>query len=93
MEGGKGVLPDDWVQQASSKQTPSDFGGLGYGFLWWIHEDGTYEAIGVFGQSVFISPKENLVIVTNSAWPEADAIPRYLVHDAYVAAVRKALAK
>jgi CubicO group peptidase (beta-lactamase class C family) len=93
MEGGKGVLPANWVQQASSKQTPSDFGGLGYGFLWWIHDDGTYEAIGVFGQSIFISPKENLVIVTNSAWPEADAIPRYIVHDAYVAEVRKALAK
>jgi len=93
MEGGKDVLPDGWVQQASSKQTPSDFGDLGYGFLWWTHDDGTYEAIGIFGQSIFISPRENLVIVTNSAWPEADSIPRYIIHDAYMAAVRKALAK
>jgi len=91
MEGGHGVLPKDWVAQASSKQTPSDFAGLGYGYFWWIHDDGTYEALGIFGQSIFIAPKEKLVIVTNSAWPEADAVPRYAVHDAYVAAVRKAL--
>jgi CubicO group peptidase (beta-lactamase class C family) len=93
MEGGHGALPKDWVAQASSKQTKSDFGDLDYGFFWWVHKDGTYEAIGIFGQSIFIAPKEHLVIVTNSAWPEADATPRYAVHDAYVAAVRKALAK
>jgi CubicO group peptidase (beta-lactamase class C family) len=91
MEGGHNVVPKRWVRQASAKQTASDFGGLGYGFFWWTHDDGTYEAIGIFGQSIFIAPKEHLVIVTNSAWPEADATPRYIVHDAYVAAVRKAL--
>jgi CubicO group peptidase (beta-lactamase class C family) len=91
LEGGHGVLPKDWVAQASSKQTPSDFAGLGYGFFWWIHDDGTYEALGIFGQSIFIAPKEKLIVVTNSAWPEADAVPRYGIHDAYVAAVRKAL--
>ncbi|HWA92613.1 MAG TPA: serine hydrolase domain-containing protein [Rhizomicrobium sp.] len=91
MEGGHGVLPAGWTAQAASKRTPSDFGGLGYGYFWWTHDDGTYEAIGIFGQSIFIAPKERLVIVTNSAWPEADATPRYIVHDAYVAAVRKAL--
>ncbi|MEA2946794.1 MAG: hypothetical protein QOI40_2124 [Alphaproteobacteria bacterium] len=91
MEGGHGALPDGWTQAAASKQTASDFGGLGYGYFWWIHDDGSYEAVGIFGQSVFIAPKERLVIVTNSAWPQADATPRYVVHDAYVAAVRKAL--
>jgi CubicO group peptidase (beta-lactamase class C family) len=91
MDGGKGVLPDGWVKQASSKQVMSDFQGLGYGYFWWTHDDGTYEAVGIFGQSIFIDPKAHLVIVTNSAWPEADATPRYIVHDAYVAAVRKAL--
>lgn len=91
VEGGHGALPAGWTAKASSKQTKSDFGGLDYGYFWWVHPDGTYEAIGIFGQSIFVAPKEHLIVVTNSAWPEADAIPRYAVHDAYVAAVRKAL--
>jgi len=32
-------------------------------------------------QSIFIDPKMHLLIVTNRAWPEAQAILRYLVHD------------
>lgn len=89
--GSTEVLPQGWVAAASSKHTPSDTPTLGYGYFWWVHEDGSYEAIGIFGQSILIVPKEKLVIVTNSAWPEADADRFYVVHDAYVAAVRAAL--
>ena len=46
-EGGKGALPDGWTKAASSKQTKSDFGGLDYGYFWWVHKDATYEAIGI----------------------------------------------
>ncbi|HUO91902.1 MAG TPA: serine hydrolase [Rhizomicrobium sp.] len=88
---GEEILPSDWVEAASAKQTPSDFGKLGYGYFWWIHPDGSYEAIGIFGQSILIVPKQDLVVVTNSAWPEADADRFYAAHDAYVSAVRAAL--
>ena len=50
-----------------------------------------YEAIGIFGQSIYINPAEKLIIVTNSAWAQADELPPYAVHDAYVDAVVKAL--
>ena len=86
-------LPMGWVEAASKKQTPSDFGQLGYGYFWWIHPDGAYEAIGIFGQSILIVPQQELVIVTNSAWPEADADRFYVARDAYVSAVRAALHK
>ena len=89
--GGEDILPQGWVEAASAKQTPSDFAGLGYGYFWWIHPDASYEAIGIFGQSILIVPKEDLVIVTNSAWPEADADRFYIARAAYVAAVRAAL--
>jgi CubicO group peptidase (beta-lactamase class C family) len=95
MQGGRvgdvEVLPKGWVAAASSKQTRSDTELLSYGYFWWVHPDGAYEAIGVFGQSILIVPHEKLVIVTNSAWPEADADRFYVVHDAYVSAVRAAL--
>jgi len=95
MQGGRvgsdEILPRGWVEAASKRQTKTDFGQLGYGYFWWIHPDGSYEAIGIFGQSILIVPKENLVIVTNSAWPEADADRFYIARDAYVSAVRAAL--
>lgn len=91
--GGEKVLPDGWVKDASSKHVQSDEGDLGYGYFWWIHPDGTYEAEGIFGQTIFLDPKDDLVIVTNSAWPEADAAKYWAAHDAYTVAVRKALAK
>ncbi len=95
MHGGKAagrdVLPEGWVKAASTAQTPTPFAGLGYGYFWWIHSDGTYEAEGIFGQSIFLDPKDDLVIVTNSAWPTADDDKYWLAQDAYFAAVRKAL--
>jgi CubicO group peptidase (beta-lactamase class C family) len=89
---GKSMLPDGWVKDASSKHVQSDEGDLGYGYFWWIHPDGTYEAEGIFGQTIFLDPKDDLLIVTNSAWPAADDPKYWMAHDAYTAAVRKALA-
>lgn len=89
--GGEQVLPPAYVADATRKQVQSDFEPLGYGFQWWIHAGGAYEAIGIFGQSIYIDPAEHLVIVINSAWPEADADKYYIVHGAYIEAVTKAL--
>jgi CubicO group peptidase (beta-lactamase class C family) len=40
---------------------------VGYGYDWQIRQDGGYEAVGAYGQSVTIYPKEHLVIAGNSA--------------------------
>jgi CubicO group peptidase (beta-lactamase class C family) len=97
MHGGKAdghdVLPDGWVKAASTAQTPTGYPGLGYGYFWWIHDDGTYEAEGIFGQSIFLDPADDLVIVTNSAWPTADDDKYWAAQNAYFAAVRKRLGK
>jgi CubicO group peptidase (beta-lactamase class C family) len=50
--------------------TPSQ-GSAGYGFLWWLQGDGTYRASGIYGQGIYISPEENLVIAVLSAWTTA----------------------
>ena len=90
--GGEQVVPTDFLVQATRSQVKSDWDDYGYGFQWWIHPDGSaYEAIGIFGQSIYINPAERLIIVTNSAWAQADELPTYAVHDAYVDAVVKAL--
>ena len=89
---GKQILPKNWVKEASSTQIRSDWQHYGYGFQWWVEPGGkAYEAIGIFGQSIYINPEENLVIVTNSAWPKPDSDRLYANHDAFVAAVIKTL--
>jgi CubicO group peptidase (beta-lactamase class C family) len=88
---GERVLPSDYLADATKAHTQNADGPLGYGFQWWTHDNGAYEAIGIFGQSIYIDPAEHLVIVTNSAWPEADADKYYIVHAGYVDAVTKAL--
>jgi CubicO group peptidase (beta-lactamase class C family) len=89
MRGGKiagaSILPDDWIAQATRPQVP------GYGFQWWVQGDGTYEAVGIFGQEIFIDPKEDLIIVTLSAWPQADDPKFYAITAAYFSALTKAL--
>jgi CubicO group peptidase (beta-lactamase class C family) len=89
MRGGKigasSILPQNWVAEATRQQMP------GYGFQWWVHPDGTFAANGIFGQSIYIDPKEDLVIVTSSAWPRAQDDNFLKIRNAYFAAVTKAL--
>lgn len=69
--GGKDVLPDGWLAQATVKQADIAFPGRGYGFQWWTNDDGSFAAQGIFGQGIFVDPKRKLVIASNGNWPTA----------------------
>lgn len=71
LDGGKNVLPDGWIKEATSKQAEIDQPGKGYGFQWWTNDDGSYAAQGIFGQGIFIDPKRKLIIASNGNWPTA----------------------
>ena len=68
---GVGILPDYWLAPATSKQADIGMAGKGYGYQWWTYDDGSFAAQGIFGQGIFIYPKRNLVIASNSNWPKA----------------------
>jgi CubicO group peptidase (beta-lactamase class C family) len=68
---GVGILPDDWLAPATSKQADIGMAGKGYGYQWWTYDDGSFAAQGIFGQGIFIDPKRNRVIASNSNWPKA----------------------
>jgi CubicO group peptidase (beta-lactamase class C family) len=97
--GGVSVLPPGWVADASALHVdfakygkPADAAGeRGYGYFWWIIPGG-FAAEGVFGQQVFIYPKERLVIAVNSAWLRADAPDDWAAQSAFAEAVRRAVA-
>ena len=69
--GGKQVLPDDWLPQATTKQADIGSPGHGYGYQWWTNDDGSFAAQGIFGQGIFIDPKRKLIIASNGNWPTA----------------------
>jgi CubicO group peptidase (beta-lactamase class C family) len=48
----------------------------GYGYQWWVPEPdpilgprGEYMALGIYGQSIFVSPADGIVVARNAAWP------------------------
>jgi len=65
---GKSIVPDGWLAQATTKQADIGKPGDGYGFQWWTHDDGSFEAKGIFGQGIFIDPKRQLVVASNANW-------------------------
>ncbi len=71
--GGRRVLPDRWRDEAGS---PKRYGTstVPYGYMWWpveaaahsVHA-GAFAAQGIFGQWIYINPREQVVIVQLAA--------------------------
>lgn len=87
---GKPVIADAWMRGALRRQEDVDRPGHGYGYLWWTDADGSYAAIGIFGQLVYVDPARQLVIVQVGAWPQATSKALMASRQAFVAAVKRA---
>jgi CubicO group peptidase (beta-lactamase class C family) len=61
------VLPPGWIDEARTPVWPATDDGSGYGWFWWVRQDGGYEAVGAYGQSVTIYPEDDVVIAINAA--------------------------
>jgi len=59
---GTRILPEGWMAASTA---PSQ-GYEGYGYKWWLDADGRYGAYGIFGQTIAIDPKAQLVIAVHS---------------------------
>ena len=60
------IVSNGWLLEATRTQVSTD-ANSGYGFQWWTRDDGTFEARGIYGQTLHIDPARHLVIVLNSA--------------------------
>jgi len=92
---GKRLVPEGWFREAGSAHV---VGGksVDYGYLWWpvpkgdpIHQ-GAFEAEGIFGQFIYINPKEKLVIVALCARSKTEGVTG-VDDDTFFAAVAHAL--
>ena len=72
MAGGKRITPPGYIADATRREIDNgDPAPGGYGYFWWIFDNGGYSGLGIFGQSVTLFPAEHLIIVQNAAWPTA----------------------
>jgi CubicO group peptidase (beta-lactamase class C family) len=73
---GEQILPEEWIEEATTPKVLPDETELDYGYLWWTgtstaaRRDGAFSAEGIFGQMMYINPAARVVIVVWSAWPE-----------------------
>ncbi|HWX66408.1 MAG TPA: serine hydrolase [Rhodanobacter sp.] len=88
---GKPVVAAAWLQGAVRRQTSVDAPDRGYGYLWWTDADGSYAAIGIFGQMVYVDPSRQLVIAQVGAWPHATSDELVAARREFVAAVKRAV--
>ena len=87
MAGGKGVLPEGWMEESPAPSPANP----GYGYLWWIAEHGGYVASGIFGQRIYVNPERRIVIAQHAAREKAVGWGK--VQSAMEAAVVAALAR
>lgn len=89
--GGKKMLPDGWIAAATRKEADTGSADRGYGYQWWTQDDGSFNALGIFGQAIHIDPMRQLVIVVSSAWPLATDHALQMARAALFAAVTQAV--
>jgi CubicO group peptidase (beta-lactamase class C family) len=73
---GENVVPEGWFREAgSSKQVSGKL--VDYGHMWWTYgptanpvHQGAFQAEGIFGQFIYINPREHVVVVVWSARPK-----------------------
>ena len=74
--GGEQILPEGWVREAGSPKRVG-WRTVDYGYMLWpipnaagTINEGAFEARGIFGQHIYVNPRENVVIVVWSALPK-----------------------
>ena len=82
---GTQVLPTGWMAESTA---PSK-GYAGYGYLWWLEDDGSYSAQGIFGQAIDIDPVSKTVIAVHRSAETASGSAYDRHQRAALAAVRE----
>jgi CubicO group peptidase (beta-lactamase class C family) len=65
---GTQLLPLDWVTASTTAHVRNPGSGSsssadGYGYQWWVDDDGYYMAVGYGGQAIFVKPDLDLIAV------------------------------
>jgi CubicO group peptidase (beta-lactamase class C family) len=93
LEGGHGAVAPRWFAEATRAQVRA--GNAAYGYGWWPQggnmADGSFAALGIFGESILIDPKRQLVIVTLGDWDSATSAAHSAARAAFWRQVKTAV--
>jgi CubicO group peptidase (beta-lactamase class C family) len=71
---GQQIVSTGWVENATQTHVGTD-GNMGYGYQWWTYPSlAAYTALGRDGQTIFVVPDSDLVIVTTADMDSHDEI-------------------
>ncbi len=84
---GSSALPENWMELSIKPSKSAD----NYGYLWWLNNDGSYAAMGIYGQLIHVDPAEELVIAAHSTWNSPTGDDYYVHQSAFIGAVAAAL--
>lgn len=92
--GGERILPEGWVTEAGSPKTVNGK-QVDYGYMLWpipeskgTFNEGAFEARGIFGQHVYMNPREKVVIVVWGALPKPTNMAPIRDNDFFAATVK-----
>lgn len=77
---GKRLLPQGWVEEATSRQISNGNPALesdwtqGYGYQFWRSRSGAYRGDGAFGQYCVVMPEQDAVLVITSGVNDMQAV-------------------
>jgi CubicO group peptidase (beta-lactamase class C family) len=66
---GKQIIYPSWVREATKHRINANLLD-GYGYQWWVDDDGWYTALGYNGQFIMVFPKLKMVAVFTGGTPE-----------------------
>ncbi|MDT0295399.1 serine hydrolase domain-containing protein [Mesonia ostreae] len=89
--GEKNLFSETYLENATSLLHETNDQGGGYGYLWWRFNNGSYAAVGIFGQMLYVDPQKDLVIVQLAAWPKASSKNLVKERLAFIEAVRRVI--
>ncbi len=69
---GKRIVSAEWIRQSTRPSGPETGERGGYGLQWWTLGGGTFAAIGLQGQYIYIDPDTDTVVVKLSYFPPGD---------------------
>ncbi|MBL8269622.1 serine hydrolase domain-containing protein [Steroidobacter sp.] len=91
--GDEQVLPESWIAEATQ---PRQVGNarVDYGYMWWpvarpngSFTDGAFSARGIFGQYIYVNPREQVIVAVLSARSKPKGAEAILDNDFFNSAV------